>query len=157
MAAFLYPITENSWFIKEKDNTIIGILYALGEDGYMIANKQAKIFYENMEKVEADIGKIKISERKVKRVEDTVNGYPVKHDDIEVVNEDPPIYYKRNGKTEFVAGYWGIQFKNGWTPAFCPKASTILTNNAEGPFKNRLEMLNRIASLNSQNNLTGEQ
>lgn len=149
----IHPITENSWFIRSGEGSIIGLMYKLEGDTYLVANKVEKKYFNTFDDIKETYGTLEIKERTLKKTNDTVNGYPVKHEDIEIVCEDPPMYYKTNGKTEFVAGYWGLLFKNGWSPAFCPKASTVLSNEAIGPFKNRLEMLNQIASLNSQINL----
>ena len=45
-----------------------------------------------------------------------------------------------NSKQYFVAGYWGILFRMGWRPSFCPRLKTLQDYTNLGPFKNESDM-----------------
>jgi hypothetical protein len=149
--AKLYELTELSWIIQAGDENI-GILFKQ-DDGYLLLGTRIKNKYKDLEEIAKKYGSVQFVKRKVTNSTSTINGYPVKHPNITKVCENPPIYIKEGGKTEYVAGYWGLEFMNGWTATFCPKVSTIQSYEAVGPFKNRLEMLNHLSTLNTNNQL----
>lgn len=149
--AKILQLTENSWIFRAGDSNS-GILFKTDE-GYMFMGPKTRTTYTSLDEVKKKYGNIKVVEREEVVDNSTLNGYPVKHSVITKVSDMPPVYTKDNGKTEYVAGYWGLLFNQGWTQAFCPKKSTIDANESVGPFKNRLEMLNHLSTLNTNANL----
>ena len=150
--AKILQLTENSWIFRAGDANS-GILFKTDE-GFMFMGPKTRTMYATLDDVKKKYGNIKIVEREEVIDTSTLNGYPVKHSGaITQVSENPPVYTKEGGKTEFVAGYWGLLFAQGWTQAFCPKKATIETYEHVGPFKNRLEMLNHLSTLNTNANL----
>ena len=112
--------------------------------------EKSKTTFADETEIQKKFGKIKIEEREQTDIQTTFLGYPIKHQNVTEVSKDPPTYMKSNGKIEFVAGYWGILFANGWSPAFCPKLETVEKNKVVGPFKNKMEMTNHIKNLNNK-------
>jgi hypothetical protein len=150
--AKILQLTENSWILRAGDLNS-GLLFKTDE-GYLFLGAKTKSTFETLDDVKKKFGNIKVVEREEIINNNTLNGYPVKHNgQITKVSDQPPVYTKEGGKTEFVAGYWGLLFQNGWTGAFCPKKSTVDSNENVGPFKNRLEMLNHLSTLNTNANL----
>jgi hypothetical protein len=132
--AKILQLTDNSWVFRTTDSNS-GLLFRTDE-GYMFLGPKTRHTYASLEELEKKFG-----------------GYPTKHSPVTQTQASPPTYVKDGGKTEFVAGYWGLLFAQGWTQAFCPKAATIQTYEHVGPFKNRLEMINHLSTLNTNANL----
>lgn len=150
--AKIVPLTENSWIFRAGDANS-GLLFKT-DTGYMFMGQKTRTEYASLEEVRKKYGNIKVVERDETVDKDqTLNGYGVKHPNFKRVSDMPPVYTKDNGKTEYVAGYWGLLFQQGWTQAYCPKKATIETYQSVGPFKNRLEMLNHLSTLNTNANL----
>ncbi|MNK39736.1 hypothetical protein D3C87_583560 [compost metagenome] len=149
--AKILQLTENSWIFRAGDANS-GILFKT-DTGYLFMGPKTRSTYASLDEVKKKYGNIKVVEREETVDNSTLNGYPVKHPVINKVSDMPPIYTKDNGKTEYVAGYWGLLFQQGWTQAFCPKKATIDAYESVGPFKNRLEMLNHLSTLNTNANL----
>lgn len=149
--AKILQLTENSWIFRTGDSNS-GILFKT-DTGYMFMGPKTRTHYSDLEAVKKKYGNIKVVEREEVVDSTTLNGFPVKHAPINKISETPPYYTKEGGKTQFAAGYWGLLFQNGWTGAFCPKVATIQTYETVGPFKNRLEMLNHLSTLNTNANL----
>jgi len=152
--AKILQLTENSWIFRAGDANS-GILFKT-LDGYMFLGPKTVSNYASLDDLKKKFGNIKLVERAQEiSTNNTLNGYPVKHNgDIEQVEHDKfPVYVKAGTKTEFVAGYWGLLFQQGWTQAYCPKKQTIESYESVGPFKNRLEMINHLSTLNTNANL----
>lgn len=144
----LLQLTNNSWILRTKTGQ--NGLLIFDEEKYIFMDTEVRREYKTLDDVEKKFGKLTIEERSCNEDENSsIDGYPVKHLGISVISENPPTYRIGNNKTVYVAGYWGIKFANGWSPAFCPKQSTVDSNESVGPFRNRLEMLNKISNLKS--------
>lgn len=150
--AKLIQMTENSWLVKNGDKS--AIIFKNSESNYELLSEFERKNYDSFDKIEKRFGKLSKEDITNTVESKKINGFNVKHTcDIDIIdNNSLPVYTKKDSKIEFVAGYWLLNFKNsnGWTLSNCPKKSTIENNEAEGPFLNRLEALNRIAILNSK-------
>lgn len=150
--AKLTPLAENAWIIRAGDENS-GMLFKTDE-GYLFLGKNTRANYATLDDVKKRYGNIKIVERETDVSVSTLDGYPIKHaGEINKVADNPVTYVRGTTKTQFVAGYWGLLFKQGWTQAFCPKRDTVNEYEHVGPFKNRLEMLNHLSTLNTNANL----
>lgn len=149
--AKLVQLTTNSWLLRA-GVTSSGILFKLEAGDYLFMSPTLKSSYATLEDVSKKFGKLEKEERKSDEQISTIRAYPVKHDGIAVVSEEPPLYTK-GGAMVFAAGYWGLKFTNGWTQAYCPKYETCQKYESVGPFTTRLEMLNHLSMLNTQDNL----
>ncbi len=149
--AKILQLTENSWIFRAGDSNS-GILFKTDE-GYLFMAPKTRQTFATLDDVKKKYGNIKIVEREEVVDSSTLNGYPVKHTGIKAVEGTQYAYTKDNGKTEYVAGYWGLLFQQGWTGAYCPKRATTTSYESVGPFKNRLEMLNHLSTLNTNSNL----
>ena len=79
---------------------------------------------------------------------ESVLGYPVKCDAYNPIwdlKRKIPVFTKtEKSKTLHAAGYYIINFDTGWVQSFCPKVSTLDTNEYKGPFKDKLEMRSQL-------------
>lgn len=129
-----------------------------GRNGLIIESKEGielltidrRAKYPDWEAFKKANGNYKIETRDSSEQVSVLKGYPVKHENIKPIENEELPKYSKGGNTIFIAGFWILEFQNGWTLALCPKESTIQSYNSEGPFKNKLEALNRISNLNSQ-------
>lgn len=150
--AKIKKMTSNSWMIRDNVGEIQGILVKLLDEKYLVLSNDGKNYYDDIQSIENIYGKFKEEKNKKSKEITHINGYPIKHTTANVISENPPLY-KKTGNAIFIAGYWGVKFKNGWTGVYCPKQSTIEQNESVGPFKQRLEMLNHITTLNNRDNM----
>lgn len=150
----LLTLTDNAWLIRAGESNS-GLLFKLDDGTFSFLGPSSRSSFKSMDEVTKKFGRLKLIEREV--IEDanqTINGYPVKHRGfVAIENVSTPQYKRTSGNTIFVAGYWGIKFPQGWTQAYCPKITTLDGYESVGPFKNRLEMLNHLASLNNYEHL----
>lgn len=121
-----------------------------------------KAVVNNVEKVYDDLTKAcwdlainfdeKIEEPVVESHE-SVQGYPTKcpaFNPIWDIKRKLPVFTKtEKSRTLHAAGYYIIRFDTGWAQAFCPKVSTLDENHHQGPFKDKVEMRERLR--NAQN------
>jgi hypothetical protein len=80
--------------------------------------------------------------------EESVLGYPVKcaaFNPIWDIKRKLPVFTKtEKSKTLHAAGYYIVLFDTGWVQSFCPKVSTLDSNNFKGPYKDKLEMREQL-------------
>lgn len=150
--AKLSQITENSWFMKTNSD-ITGLL--IKKDKYTFLTKTNKETFDTLDDIASKYGKISYIEREVE-IASNIDGFPVRHKDIEVISSNPPIFVKKTkigSNVEFYAGYWSIKHPNGWGSALCPKVSTVKETEHEGPFRTKLECTNNNNILNTRTNV----
>jgi hypothetical protein len=147
----MLQLTNNSWLIRTSTGSS-GMLFKTGET-YLFMSPSSRIEFETFEAVQKKFGKLVQEQRAEEDAEaGHINGFPVKHEHIEVHSENPPLY-TTGGRVIFAGGYWGLKFPNGWTTAYCPKQKTTTDYESVGPFRNKLELLNHISMLNTQANI----
>jgi hypothetical protein len=119
-----------------------------------IQNKKAKVVLDNVEKTYEDVNQacwdlaINLDNESPTEVkeekEDAVLGYPTKcaaFNPIWDIKRKIPVFTKTaKSKTLHAAGYYIVEFETGWVPSFCPKVSTLDSNQFQGPYKDKLEM-----------------
>lgn len=152
MANFnLHKITDNSW-IANTNGTPVAFIRK-GDDHYLYVTLDTKQKFKDMAAIEKFLGG-KLKEQVVEANDGLdnasvgdINGLPIKHQNIIIEQEGArPVYLR--GKTQHVAGYWCIKFSKRWVPSFCPLLRTIEQYQSSGPFKNRLEMMSNLTTLN---------
>lgn len=89
----------------------------------------------------------KIEEQSTGQMEDVL-GYPVKcaaFNPIWDIKRKLPVFTKtEKSRTLHAAGYYIILFETGWVQSFCPKVSTLDSNEYRGPYKDKLEMREQL-------------
>lgn len=137
MAAKISSLTDNTWILKggyEKTG-----LLSLKDSIYTFYSSEGTMrIFSDFSKVEKYFGKLKEDEEKIQLV-NNISGFPVKHDKIEIISEDPPIYKKEESSMRFYAGYYGLKYEAGWSMVFCPKVETKDSYQSIGPFRNKIE------------------
>jgi hypothetical protein len=118
-----------------------------------------KVNINNIEKVYVDVNQAcwdlviniaspTVEEQNTNQADNTVLGYPVKCDafnPILDIKRKLPVFTKtEKSKTLHAAGYYIVLFDTGWVQSFCPKVSTLDSNEYKGPFKDKLEMREQL-------------
>lgn len=81
-----------------------------------------------------------------------LHGYPCAsepYNTVYDVQKKLPMYTKSEKSGSFhCAGYYVVQYENGWTRAFCPKIVTLNKYSYYGPYKTKDDMLAMMRQLN---------
>lgn len=152
--AKLSQLTDNCWIMKTNADEL-GYLFKRKDD-YLFLTRKGKVILKDEDDITKTYGKISYQEREEK-IDNNISGFPIRHKDIEIISQDPPIFVKKNtfstSKVQFYAGFWSVKYPNGWSLNFCPKTATIEEYESEGPFRTRLECVNNNNLLNTRKNI----
>jgi hypothetical protein len=146
----MLQMTSNSWLIRASSGTS-GVLFKT-DTGYLFMSPTSRMEFEDLDAVKKKFGKLEIEQRQDEEEVSQIHGFPVKHDHVVIVSENPPLY-TTGGRMIMAAGYWGLKFPNGWTTAYCPKQKTTQDYESVGPFRSKMELNNHIGALVTQENL----
>lgn len=150
----LKKITEQSYILSEFGVT--ESLITINEDNTIVCLGNEILTFKSWDEFEKSI-KFEIDNDdgpESENEEIILFNLPIKHKKSFNVDRDPISYTKsENSNIRYAAGYWGLKFDNGMTPAFCPKLSTVLmTEGSIGPFSTKLEMNNAISNYKFRGN-----
>lgn len=147
----LKPITETNWILQE-NGIRIALVTKTKNNRISAIGKINQGSFKDFDDLEKFLG----SELEFEKHEDeevaelgTIRGFPVKHVGvIEVPDQELPVYKRTaTSNTLYSAGYYGVNFPNGWVTSYCPKLTTLTENNHVGPFTTKLEMQNAISQI----------
>jgi hypothetical protein len=95
-----------------------------------------------------DLNAAKAKAAKEEAAPSEVHGYPTNCEPFNAVwdvQKKLPLFTKTDkSKSLHAAGYYIVKFDHGWVHSFCPKLSTLTSNEWQGPFKSKLEMRERL-------------
>lgn len=150
------PLTDHSWLLYANEERI-GLVSNSNEKLTVMGSLDKKTF-KNIDELRDYLGCLVIEDANVielEKINGDIEGFPIKHSTwFNIETEPVPSYTKTDTSLiRYAAGYYALQFPNGWTPAFCPKESTLTEYQFLGPFKSKLEMQNSISQKNSSPNV----
>ena len=147
------PVLEDKFWILEDNGQKVGTIRS-NENGVTLTVGKENHSFKRLEELKQ---KMKVSFTgkelvKKEKEEYEVHGYACKtqpYNAIFDLKRKLPLYTKTEASQSFfTAGYFCIEFENGWVPAFCPKLITLGRNNYLGPFKTKLEMTETLRKQN---------
>ena len=147
------PVLEDKFWILEDNGQKVGTIRS-NENGVTLTVGKENHSFKKLEELKQKMkvsftGKELINKEKL---EYEVHGYACKtqpYNAIFDLKRKLPLYTKtEDSQSFFTAGYYCIEFENGWVPAFCPKLITLGRNNYLGPFKTKLEMTETLRKQN---------
>lgn len=148
------PIVDGKFWIIEDHGNKVGVLKITEQKKYVLSSKNTVKVFDTKKKLVEEFGKgffLKPKLEKAIPVEKTVYGYPtssVPNNPLYDVKNHLPLFTKSNkSKSIYAAGYYIIRFEKGWVKSFCPKLSTLEKYPYQGPFKNELEMKQRLSNV----------
>lgn len=141
----MIEIQENNWMISRK-NIIVGFVFKTDKINILSADYAGQ--YDDFDDF-SKTHKLKLSFEQIEtkdRVQQELEGFPVKHSSIFNVEHEPILSYTKleSSQDRYAAGYFGIKFKEIHQPSFCPRMSTLNSYEYIGPFKTTLEMQHAI-------------
>lgn len=141
----IFKVDKDAWLISKDNNkswmlTFYNGIYSLLKDGVVHR------YDDNT--IDSFVDRRKLLTTRKQRVstnrETFIFGFPVKHTNVECVDDGSGLpLFKKNKTSEAVycAGYYLIKVNNCWSPRFCPKQTTLKTCKAYlGPYINTDEM-----------------
>ena len=142
-------IVPDKFWIVEKNGEKVGTLRRGKEYILTVNSKNARFPDQETLTAKTKISFSNLVEKKVPVTDDfEVHGYPCKtqpHNEIFDVKRKLPLYTKTPKSQSFhCAGYYIINFDNGWMKSYCPKLITLTRNQFEGPYKTKFEMQEQL-------------
>ena len=163
MSYSLKPIVEEKFWIVESNGQKFGTLRANDNNTYELSssgkiNLLDKITLLDNWGIDVEncksnnIETIEVSRNTDYKHVAELHGYPCASEPFNTiydVKKKLPMYTKSEKSGSFhCAGYYVVQYENGWTRAFCPKMVTLTKYEYHGPFKTKDDMLAKLRMLN---------
>jgi len=143
------PIVKNKFWIVEKDGEKVATIQST-QDGVVLVIGHKREAFPSI-KTLSDRHNIVFHDavqKEKKSEKHEVNGFPCKdqpYNELFDVKNNLPIYTKtEKSRSFYCAGFYIIQFENGWVKSHCPKLITLDRNTYQGPFKDKLEMQEQL-------------
>lgn len=137
------------WILEDGEGSKQGTIQAT-QDGKFNANVNGRVIsFKDWKSCEKDLSLKAIKETQ-EETEDSgdVYGYPANckpYNTVWDVKKKLPLFTKtEKSKSLHAAGYYIVKFEHGWVHSFCPKLTTLTSNEWQGPFKTKLEMRERL-------------
>jgi hypothetical protein len=147
------PVLEDKFWILEDNGQKVGTIRS-NENGVTLTVGKENHSFKKLEELKQKM-KVSFTGKELankEKLEYEVHGYACKtqpYNAIFDLKRKLPLYTKtEDSQSFFTAGYYCIEFENGWVPAFCPKLITLGRNNYLGPFKTKLEMTETLRKQN---------
>jgi len=147
-------LLHDRFWIIEQNGVRIGTIQRQDEDTFIVTGTDSSIgkFTKKEIKDQFDIFDHTSLEPKKTEVKLEVYGYPTKHEPFNAVldvKHKIPLYSKSaSSNNMYAAGYYIVHFPKGWVKGFCPKLSTLSSNEFQGPFKTVMEQRQAFSNVN---------
>lgn len=156
----LQQISDVAWLVHQGTSRL-GILNKNVQEQYTYITGKELVNFVNRNEVVSHFGNMSLFEEQITEepvTEDKlfIKGYEVDYDDPYTLAEshpeyhnDLPLYTKiEGGDICYAAGYYCINFEQGWKYARGPKLATLRKYGFVGPFRNKIEMRQQLKKLN---------
>lgn len=144
----IIQLTENSWLVKAGIDES-GLVFQK-PDGFVMLQANRRLTFGDEKALKQKVGKLPRDRQAPENEISAINGFPVRHENVVIIEHETLPTYTKGSKVIFVAGYWCIRFDQSWSGVFCPKLKTIEEYETVGPFKNKLEMNAHVNKLKVQ-------
>jgi hypothetical protein len=149
------PVIDNKFWIVEKDGEKFATLRRDDENRFVMSNETGIKIFNTRESLTKQFGKDFFIAKIIKEAHDAepleVHGFPtsaVPHNPMFNIQKKLPLFTKsEDSKSHYCAGYYIIRFDKGWVKSFCPKLITLQRYEYQGPFKNEIEMKQRLSNV----------
>lgn len=150
-------VLRDKFWILEEEGVRVGTL-SWNDEKYLFTSQSNTEFFDDRTQVKTRLG-IEFPKNEditvnISNSDDEyyVYNYPSKvfpHNVIYDVKRKLPLFAKsEKSKSLYCAGYYIINFGNGWLKSFCPKLITVERYETKGPFKTELEMKQELSRAN---------
>jgi hypothetical protein len=156
MTLLARSVVKNKCWIVEQDGTKVATILA-NEQGVTLVQDATREQFPNLktlsDRYNIIIDKAKVT--KVKAQSHQVHGFPCEHKPQNAlwdVQHKLPVFTKGSkSKSFFCAGYYIVQFNNGWVKSYCPKLITLNRYLYQGPYFTKEEMQVQLKAANGGN------
>lgn len=145
MTLLARSVVKNKCWIVEEEGKKVGTILS-SPSGVTLVHDGLREKFSNF-KLLSDRYNIVIDKTKPAKVNKEtheVYDYPCEHkpnNELWDVQHKLPVFTKGSkSKSFFCAGYYIVQFNNGWVKSYCPKFITLNRYPYQGPFKTKEEM-----------------
>lgn len=153
MSLLAKSIIKNKCWIVEQDGAKVASILT-SPVGVTLIHEGKRERFSSL-KLLSDRYNIVLDNTKVKKIPQEsheVYGFPCDHNAHNIlwdVKHRLPIFTKGNKSMSFFcAGYYIVQFNNGWVKSYCPKLITLNRYPYQGPFKSKEEMQDQLRTAN---------
>lgn len=153
------PVLQNKfWFIETDDGLKKGTITGGNNFVTVVIDKVMK-HYDNLDIACEALGMAVTEDvEEVKEIlPESVSGFPTKGEAFNPtwdIKRKIPVFTKtEKSRTLHAAGYYVISFETGWVQSFCPKVSTLDSNEFRGPYKDKLEMREQLRKMQNASNV----
>jgi hypothetical protein len=148
-------IVDNTFWIIERNGEKVGTLRHSND--YVLTVNSKNFRYPDLKslstKLDIDFQNNLVRIEPASKKQFDVHGYPCKttpFNGIFDLKRKLPLYTKtEKSQCFYCAGYYVINFENGWLPSYCPKLITLSRNEHKGPYKTKLEMQEVVKKLSN--------
>jgi hypothetical protein len=162
MSLLAKQVVKNKCWIVEDDGKKIATILS-GPTGVTLVQDGQRERFSSLKLLSERYNIIVDKTKPVKAIKEThdVYGYPCEHKANNILwdlQHKLPIFTKGNkSKSFFCAGYYIVQFNNGWVKSYCPKLITLNRYPYQGPYKTQEEMQEKLRTANGAlNGITTE-
>jgi hypothetical protein len=144
MGLLARAVVKNKCWIVEQDGTKVATILA-NERGVTLVQSTSREQFPNLKTLSDRYNIIidKTKPTKVKAELHAVHGYPCDHKPQnglwDLLHKLPVFTKGTKSKSFFCAGYYIVQFNNGWVKSYCPKFITLNRYPYQGPFSTQRE------------------
>lgn len=146
-------LQDKFWLIETNDGIKKGTITNHDTSVIVVLDKMPKRYSsleEACKELNMSISEVEVEEVK-ETLEESVSGFPTKGEAFNPtwdIKKKIPVFTKtEKSRTLHAAGYYVINFDTGWVQSFCPKVSTLDSNEFRGPFKDKLEMRSQLRKM----------
>jgi hypothetical protein len=153
MSLLAKQVVKNKCWVVEDNGKKFGTILANGNDIVLVHNGGREHF-ANLKLLSERHNIIVDKTKPAKEIKEShdVYGYPCEYKANNVlweVQKKLPLFTKGNkSKSFFCAGYYIVQFNNGWVKSYCPKLITLNRYPYQGPYKTQEEMQEQLRIAN---------
>jgi hypothetical protein len=141
------PLTETTWMMRDtRLEKSLGMVNKREDKYHLLGVKET---FDSLEAIAQHFGGelVDVEDEETTETVSDIKGFPIKHKGaLEFETKDvngvtiETYKTKAGSKKVFAAGWYGLKFKNGLVPSYCPKFQTLLDNTFIGPYTNELDL-----------------
>lgn len=152
-------LQDKFWLIETNDGIKKGTITNHDTSVIVVLDKLPKRYgslEEACKELNMAIAEVEVEEV-IESKEESVEGFPTKcaaYNPTWDIKRKIPVFTKtEKSRTLHAAGYYVISFETGWVQSFCPKVSTLDSNEFKGPFRDKLEMREQLRKMQNVSDL----
>jgi len=149
------PVVKNKFWVVEDQGHRVATIQAKDDGGFVYVHDEEREHIPSLkllkQKYNIQFGP---ALKSAKAEVSSVYGYPIHgraYNQVYDVQRKLPVYSKTpKSRSMFCAGYYLVKINQAWIEHFCPKNITLNRYQYLGPFKNEIQMQQRLKEQNAK-------